>query len=89
VRSARYSSSVKAVVCVKAVMLPTMTIAEGLQWQDWLTPASDGLYHAPASRGWGVLTVEGLAARIALSAVVGLAIASFLALFEEAGWRAW
>jgi membrane protease YdiL (CAAX protease family) len=72
-----------------AVMLPTMTIAEGLQWQDWLTPRSDGLYYTPASRGWGVLTVQGLAARIALNAIVGLVIASFLAFFEEIGWRAW
>lgn len=76
-------------VVAHAVMLPTMSITEGLQWQDWLTPHSDGLYHTPASRGWGVLTVEGLAGRIVLNAVVGLAVASFLSFFEEVGWRAW
>ena len=72
-----------------AVMLPTMSVAEGLQWQDWLTPQTDGLYHTPASRGWGVVTVQGLAVRIAFNAVVGLVVVSFLAFFEEIGWRAW
>jgi hypothetical protein len=34
-------------------MLPTMAFIEsGLQWQDWLRPQSDGLYHAPPSSGW-------------------------------------
>jgi membrane protease YdiL (CAAX protease family) len=72
-----------------AVMLPTMSITTGIQWEDWLTPQSDGLYHTPASRGWGVLTGEGLVARISLNAAVGLVIASFLSFFEEIGWRAW
>ena len=76
-------------VVLHAVMLPTMREAEGLQWQDWLTPQRDGLYHTPVSRGWGVLTIEGLAGRIAVNAAVGLVIASFLAFFEEIGWRAW
>jgi len=70
-------------------MLPTMAIAGGIPWQDWLTPQSDGLYHTPASRGWGTLTIEGLAGRMALNAGIGLVIASFLAFFEEIGWRAW
>jgi membrane protease YdiL (CAAX protease family) len=76
-------------VVLHAVMLPTMRGTEGLQWQDWLTPQDDGLYHTPVSRGWGVLAVEGLAARITFNAAVGLIIASFLAFFEEIGWRAW
>jgi membrane protease YdiL (CAAX protease family) len=76
-------------VVLHAAMLPTLHVSEGLTWQDWLTPQSDGLYHTPASRGWGVLTAEGLAAHIAINAVVGLTIASLLAFFEEVGWRAW
>jgi membrane protease YdiL (CAAX protease family) len=71
-------------------MLPTMAFTEsGLQWQDWLTPQSDGLYHTPSSRGWGILTMQGLIGHIALNALVGLAIVSFMAIFEEIGWRAW
>jgi membrane protease YdiL (CAAX protease family) len=73
-----------------AVMLPLMaTAGGGVQWQDWLTPQPDGLYHTPASRGWGALTIQALAVRIALNAVIGLAVVSFLAFFEEVGWRAW
>jgi len=73
-----------------AVMLPLMAILQGgVQWQDWLTPQPDGLYHTPVSRGWGALTIQGLAAHIVLNAVVGLAIVSLLAVFEEIGWRAW
>jgi membrane protease YdiL (CAAX protease family) len=37
----------------------------------------------------GVLTIQGLAAHIVVNAVVGLAIVSILAVFEEIGWRAW
>jgi membrane protease YdiL (CAAX protease family) len=73
-----------------AVMLPlTRMIEGGVQWQDWLTQQPDGLYHAPASRGWGALTIPGLVTHIVLNAVVGLIVVSFLALFEEVGWRAW
>jgi membrane protease YdiL (CAAX protease family) len=72
-----------------AVMLPLFARAGPIAWQDWLTPQADGLYHTPASRGWGTLTIYGLAERIALNAVVGLAVVSFLAFFEEIGWRAW
>lgn len=73
-----------------AVMLPFMATAlGGVQWQDWLTPQADGLYHTSASRGWGVLTLQGLIGRIVLNAVVGLAANSFMAFFEEIGWRAW
>jgi membrane protease YdiL (CAAX protease family) len=71
-------------------MLPAMAILEGaLQWQDWLSPQSDGLYHTPPSRGWGNLTIASLIAHIAINALVGLAIVSFMAFFEEIGWRAW
>ena len=73
-----------------AVMLPLMgRIDGGVQWQDWLTQAADGLYHAPASRGWSALTIQGLVAHIVLNAVVGLIVVSSLAFFEEVGWRAW
>lgn len=72
-----------------AVMLPLMAAQAGLPWQDWLTPQADGLYHTPASRGWGVLTRQGLVGHIAINAIVGLAVVSFLALFEEIGWRVW
>ena len=72
------------------VTLPLLVALEGrIAWQDWLKPQADGLYHTPLSRGWGVLTVEGLVGRIALNAVVGLAIVSVLTFFEEIGWRAW
>jgi membrane protease YdiL (CAAX protease family) len=73
-----------------AVMLPLMAaMGGGVQWQDWLTPQADGLYHTPASRGWGALTIRGLIGHIVLNAIAGLAIVSFLAFFEEIGWRAW
>jgi uncharacterized protein len=73
-----------------SVMLPlTRRIEGGLQWQNWLTQEPDGLYHAPASRGWGALTIQGLVTHIVLNAVIGLTVVTFLALFEEVGWRAW
>jgi membrane protease YdiL (CAAX protease family) len=73
-----------------AVMLPLMGRVEGrVPWQDWLTRQADGLYHAPASRGWGTLTIQGLVAHVVLNAVVGLIVVSSLAFFEEIGWRAW
>jgi membrane protease YdiL (CAAX protease family) len=73
-----------------AVMVPLLTkSAHGVPWQDWLTPAADGLYHTPASRGWGILTMQELAGHIVLNAVVGLLIVSLFAIFEEIGWRAW
>jgi membrane protease YdiL (CAAX protease family) len=72
------------------VMLPMMALKDGgLPWLDWLTPAADGLYHTPPERGWGTVTSSGLAGRIAINAVVGLVVVSFLAFFEEVGWRAW
>jgi len=72
------------------VMLPAMMAIEGhVPWQDWLTPQADGLYHSPSSLGWGALTVQGLIGHMVLNAIVGVAIVSLLALFEEIGWRAW
>jgi len=77
-------------VVMHATMLPVMVKLEGgWQWQDWLIPQSDGLYHVPVSRDWGALTAQGLAGRIVLNAAVGLILASFLSFFEEIGWRAW
>jgi len=73
-----------------AAMLPMMvTLQGGVHWQNWLTPEADGLYRTPVSRGWGALTIQRLVGHIALNAIVGLAIVSFLAFFEELGWRAW
>jgi membrane protease YdiL (CAAX protease family) len=72
------------------VMLPLMaTIGGGLRWQDWLTPQPNGLYQTPSSIGWGTVTIYGLIGHIGFNAVIGLAIVSFLAFFEEIGWRAW
>src|SRR5262249_53111900 len=77
-------------VVMHAVMLPLTVAVEGrLPWQAWLTPQADGLYHTPASRGWGAVAIQGLVGRIALNAAVGLAVVSTLAFFEEVGWRAW
>src|SRR5262245_10331513 len=77
-------------VTLHAVTLPLLVALQGpLPWQDWLNPSADGLYHTPLSRGWGVLTVEGLVGRIVLNAVAGLVIVSILTFFEEIGWRAW
>jgi membrane protease YdiL (CAAX protease family) len=73
-----------------AVALPMLVRLEGpVEWQEWLTPQADGLYHTPADRGWGTLTLAGLAGRIMLNAVVGLVVVSILAFFEEVGWRGW
>jgi len=57
-----------------AAMLPTAAAMGRLQWQHWLKPGTDGLYHSPASRGWGVLTAAGLAQHIAINAIVGMII---------------
>ncbi|HEY1240088.1 MAG TPA: CPBP family intramembrane glutamic endopeptidase [Bryobacteraceae bacterium] len=73
-----------------AVMLPLASASPaGVQWQDWLTPSADGLYHTPDARGWGALTFQGLVGRIVLNAIVGLAANSVMAFFEEIGWRGW
>jgi membrane protease YdiL (CAAX protease family) len=71
-------------------MLPSVILLEGgFEWQSWLTRQADGLYHTPASQAWGNLTVQELAAHVVLNALIGVAIVSFLAFFEELGWRAW
>jgi uncharacterized protein len=72
-----------------AVMLPAAAVVGGFSWQDWLTPDIHGLYHAPDSRGWGVLTAHALVSRVVVNALVGLAAVSILACLEEVGWRAW
>jgi membrane protease YdiL (CAAX protease family) len=72
-----------------AVMLPVAAAVGSLQWQEWSRPAADGLYHTPASRGWGAVTATGLVLRIAVNALAGVFVVSILALFEELGWRAW
>jgi uncharacterized protein len=73
-----------------SVMVPLMARINGrLPWQAWLTPQADGLFHAPAAQGWGELTFGGLVERVAINAVAGVAIVSFLAFFEEIGWRGW
>jgi membrane protease YdiL (CAAX protease family) len=77
-------------VVMHMAMLPTTIAQEGsIVWQDWLSPQADGLYHTSAERGWGVLTKTGLIGHIAINAIVGLVAVSFLAFFEEIGWRAW
>ena len=74
-------------VVLHAAMLPAAAMLEGgLHWQAWLTPQTDGLYHAPA---WGELTPSGLIARIATNAIAGVLVVSLLALLEEIGWRGW
>ncbi|HKV47327.1 MAG TPA: type II CAAX endopeptidase family protein [Candidatus Acidoferrales bacterium] len=73
-----------------AAMLPWAMHLEGeLPWQSWLSRATDGFYHTPESRGWGMLTTPGLAAHVAINAIVGAVVVSVLAFFEEIGWRAW
>ena len=77
-------------IVMHVVMVPVgAAVWGGLPWEDWLTPRADGLYHTPDSRGWGVLTTEGLVVRFVLNASVGVIVNSTLALFEEVGWRGW
>ena len=77
-------------VVVHAVALPVFSAINGrIEWQEWLTPQADGLYHTPASRGWGTITLAGLIVRFVLNGAVGLIVATFLSFFEEIGWRAW
>jgi membrane protease YdiL (CAAX protease family) len=76
-------------VVMHAVMLPWAEVLGRLQWQAWLTPDADGLYHAPESFGWGIMTGAGFIRHVAMNAAIGLIIVSVLAVFEEIGWRAW
>jgi hypothetical protein len=43
-------------LAMHAAMLPAAAALDRLHWQEWLTPGADGLYKAPAERGWGVDT---------------------------------
>jgi membrane protease YdiL (CAAX protease family) len=77
-------------VVMHVVMLPVGAALWGrLPWEEWLTAQADGLYHTPASRGWGVLTTQRLVARMAVGAGIGVIANSALAFFEEIGWRGW
>jgi membrane protease YdiL (CAAX protease family) len=76
-------------VTLHAGMLAVMSAAGPLPWRPWLTPAAGGLYHSPDTQGWGVLTAQGLIARMILNAIIGIVVVSALALFEEIGWRGW
>jgi membrane protease YdiL (CAAX protease family) len=75
---------------MQAAMLPTTYILEGkIPWQHWLYPAADGLYHTPADKAWGIVSQAGLITHLITNAVIGVIIVSFMALFEEIGWRGW
>jgi CAAX protease family protein len=74
---------------MQTLIIGQLMAAGPLPWQEWLTPGTDGLFHAPPSRGWGALTTQGLVFRIIANAIVGVVIVSVLALFEEIGWRGW
>jgi membrane protease YdiL (CAAX protease family) len=77
-------------VVMHAAMLPISSALEGgLPWQTWLAHPLSGLYMTPASRGWGTITLQALIFRVVMNAFFGVAIVSFLAFFEEVGWRAW
>jgi membrane protease YdiL (CAAX protease family) len=76
-------------LAIHAIALPGVVLLEGrIPWAAWLTPGPDGLFHTPPEQGWGTLTSAALAGRIAINAVAGLLFVSFLAFFEEIGWRA-
>lgn len=72
-----------------AAMLPATAAVDRLHRQDWLTPSAYGLYHAPAARGWGVLTLGGFVIRLAANAIAGMIVVSILAFFDEIGWPGW
>jgi membrane protease YdiL (CAAX protease family) len=76
-------------LAMHAAMLPAAAALGRLHWQEWLAPGADGLYQAPAARGWGVLTPTELVVRIVINAIAGMIVVSVLALFEEVGWRGW
>ena len=75
---------------IHLLALPVAAYLNGsILWQSWLTPDANGQYHSPQSRGWGVLTFDGLTGKILINALVGLMAVSILAFFEEIGWRVW
>jgi membrane protease YdiL (CAAX protease family) len=76
-------------LAIHAVALPGVAVLEGrLPWIQWLTPGPDGLFYTPQELGWGGLALPALIGRIVINAAMGLMIVSFLAFFEEIGWRA-
>jgi membrane protease YdiL (CAAX protease family) len=77
-------------LAMHAVMLPLVFWSEGtLPWSAWLSHPSNGLYQSPTTLGWREMTKYQLVSRIVLNAIVGLGVVSFLAFFEEIGWRGW
>lgn len=78
-------------IIVHLVCLPILSFQNGfsLPWQSWLTPDADGLFHSPEKMGGEAITRIQLISKIAINALVGLIAVSFLAFFEEIGWRAW
>ena len=77
-------------VTMHVVMLSATVFLVGrIPWQDWLTDHPTGVFHAPVQLGWGTLNTTGVAFHLILNAIFGLLVVSFLAFFEEIGWRAW
>lgn len=72
-----------------AMLSSTVFLVGRIPWQDWLTDSTNGVFHVPAQLGWGTLNATGIAFHSILNAMVGLLLISFLAFFEEIGWRAW
>ena len=73
-----------------AVMLSATVFLTGeLPWQDWLTHPANDVFRSPAQLGWGSLNERELYVHLVMNAITGLLIVSFLAFFEEIGWRAW
>lgn len=73
-----------------AVMLPvTIFLTAGVPWQDWLTHRDDSVFRSPAQLGWGALGFNDLVVHMIINALIGVLLVSFLAFFEEIGWRAY
>jgi membrane protease YdiL (CAAX protease family) len=73
-----------------AVMLSVTVFLTGeVPWQDWLTDHANGVFHSPMQLGWGTLNSTELAFHLITNAIFGLLLVSFLAFFEEIGWRVW
>jgi membrane protease YdiL (CAAX protease family) len=72
------------------VMLSATVILTGeVPWQGWLTDHANGVFHSPAQLGRGTLNSRELAFHLITNAIFGLLLVSFLAFFEEIGWRVW
>lgn len=78
-------------LAIHLVALPLVAFLNEMTipWQPWLVPDAEGIFHAPASRGWGDLTLTQLIKHIVINALVGIIVVSMLAFFEEIGWRVW